>query len=54
MPAPILLLLVVWMVLTVVGSVVTGWFWLTLVGLALILTTGALGTAIHLGGMPRT
>jgi hypothetical protein len=46
-----LLLLVVWLA---VGAVVTGWFWLTLVGLAMVLTTGALGLAMQLGRSPRT
>jgi hypothetical protein len=54
MPGPILLLLVVWLAVVVVGAVVTGWFWLSLVGLALVLTTGALGLAMHYGGLPRT
>jgi hypothetical protein len=54
MPGPIFVLLVAWMAVIVVGAVVTGWFWLTLVGLALLLTTGALGMAMHAGRTPRT
>jgi hypothetical protein len=37
------LLLVVWLVVTVVGWVVEGLFWLTVVGLGLFLVTAALG-----------
>ncbi len=37
------LLLLVWLVVTVVGWVVEGLFWLAVVGLALFLVTGALG-----------
>ncbi|MGR7023256.1 hypothetical protein [Geodermatophilus sp. URMC 62] len=37
------LLLVVWLVVTVVGWVVKGLFWLTVVGLGLFLLTAALG-----------
>jgi hypothetical protein len=37
------LLLVVWLVVTVVGWVVEGLFWLAVVGLGLVLVTGALG-----------
>ncbi|SNT03204.1 hypothetical protein SAMN06893096_11386 [Geodermatophilus pulveris] len=54
MPGPILVLLLAWLAVVVVGAVVTGWFWLTLVGLAMVLTTGALGVAEHLGRSPRT
>ena len=54
MPGPILLLLVVWLAIVVVGAVVTGWSWLTLVGPAMVLTTGALGLAMQLGRSPLT
>ena len=54
MPGPILVLLVAWLVVAVVGAVVTGWFWLTLVGLALTLTTGAVGLAMCPGRHRRT
>ena len=37
------LLLLVWIVVTVVGWVVEGLFWLAVVGLLLFLVTGALG-----------
>ncbi|MGY1784597.1 hypothetical protein [Geodermatophilus sp. SYSU D00698] len=37
------LLLVVWLVVTIVGWVVEGLFWLVLVGLGLLLVTAALG-----------
>ncbi|MGY1653951.1 hypothetical protein [Geodermatophilus sp. SYSU D01119] len=37
------LLLVVWLVVTVVGWIVEGLFWLAVVGLLLVLVTGALG-----------
>jgi hypothetical protein len=37
------LLLVVWLVITVVGAVIKGLFWLAVVGLILFLATGALG-----------
>ncbi|SFO43571.1 hypothetical protein SAMN05660359_03464 [Geodermatophilus obscurus] len=37
------LLLAVWIVVTVVGWVVEGLFWLAVVGLLLLLVTGALG-----------
>ncbi|MGY1714314.1 hypothetical protein [Geodermatophilus nigrescens] len=37
------LLLVVWLVVTVVGWVVEGLFWLAVVGLLLVLVTGAFG-----------
>ena len=54
MPGPILLLLVGWLAVVVVGAVVTGWFRLSLVGLAMVLTTSALGLAMHHGRLPRT
>jgi hypothetical protein len=37
------LLLVVWLVLTVVGAVVKGLFWLAVVGLVFLVATAALG-----------
>ena len=37
------LLLVVWLVLTVIGSVVKGLFWLAVVGLLFFVVTAALG-----------
>ena len=37
------LLLVVWLVLTVVGALVKGLFWLAVVGLLLFVATAALG-----------
>jgi hypothetical protein len=37
------LLLVVWLVLTVVGAVVKGLFWLAVVGLIFFVATAALG-----------
>jgi hypothetical protein len=37
------LLLVVWLVITVVGALVKGLFWLAVVGLLLFLVTAALG-----------
>ena len=37
------LLLVVWLVLTVVGAVVEGLFWLAVVGLIFFVATAALG-----------
>ena len=37
------LLLLVWLAVTVVGWVVEGLFWLTVVGLGLFLVTAALG-----------
>ena len=37
------LLLVVWLVITVVGALVKGLFWLVVVGLLLFLVTAALG-----------
>ena len=37
------LLLVVWLVLTVVGAVVEGLFWLAVVGLLFFVATAALG-----------
>ena len=37
------LLLLLWIVVTVVGWVVEGLFWLAVVGLGLLLVTGALG-----------
>jgi hypothetical protein len=37
------LLLVVWLVLTVVGAIVKGLFWLAVVGLLLFLATAVLG-----------
>ncbi|MBM7805332.1 uncharacterized membrane protein YciS (DUF1049 family) [Geodermatophilus bullaregiensis] len=37
------LLLVVWLVVTVIGWVVEGLFWLTVVGLGLFLVTAAVG-----------
>jgi hypothetical protein len=53
-PGPIVLLLVVWPVVVVVGAVVTGWSRSSLVGPAVLLTTGALGPAMHRGRLPRT
>ena len=37
------LLLVVWLVITVVGAVVEGLFWLAVIGLLFFLATAALG-----------
>jgi hypothetical protein len=37
------LLLVVWLVLTVIGAVVKGLFWLAVVGLVFFVATAALG-----------
>ena len=37
------LLLVVWLVVTVIGAVVKGLFWLAVVGLLLFLATAAFG-----------
>ena len=37
------LLLVVWLVVTVVGAVVEGLFWLAVVGLLLVVATALLG-----------
>lgn len=54
MPGPIVLLLVVWPAVVVVGAVVTGWSRPSLVGPAVLLTTGALGPAMHRGRLPRT
>jgi hypothetical protein len=53
-PGPIVLLLVVWPAVVVVGAVVTGWSRSSLVGPAVLLTTGALGPAMHRGRLPRT
>jgi hypothetical protein len=53
-PVPILLLPVVWPAVVVVGAVVTGWSRPSLVGPAVLLTTGALGPAMHHGRLPRT
>jgi hypothetical protein len=53
-PGPILLLLVVWTAVVAVGAVVTGWSWPSLVGPAVVLSTGALGPAMHRGRLPRT
>ena len=46
------MLRVVWLTVVVVGAVATGWSWLTPVGLAMVLTTGALGLAMHHGRLP--
>ncbi|MCE5290680.1 MAG: hypothetical protein LLG14_15770 [Nocardiaceae bacterium] len=43
MMALIGILLVVWLVCTIVGVVVKGLFWLTLVGIVLFVGTAALG-----------
>ena len=40
-----LVLLVVWTVVAIVGSLVPGLFWLTVVGMTLFLFTGALSGA---------
>jgi len=37
------LLLVVWLVITVIGAVVEGLFWLTVVGVLFLVATAALG-----------
>ncbi|MGY1915963.1 hypothetical protein [Blastococcus sp. SYSU DS0973] len=37
------LLLVVWLVLSIIGAVIEGLFWLLLVGVALFLATAAYG-----------
>lgn len=39
----IVLLLVVWLVLAVLGAVLEGLFWLTIVGLILLVATGIWG-----------
>lgn len=39
----IIVLLVIWLVLAIVGAVLEGLFWLTIVGLALLLGTAAYG-----------
>ena len=54
MPGPILLLPVAWPAVVVVGAVVTGWSRPNLVEPAVLLTTGALGPAMHHGRLPRT
>ena len=54
MPGLIPLLLVGWPAVVVVGAVVTGWSWPSLVGPAVVLTTGTLGPAMHRGRLPRT
>ena len=43
----VLVLLLLWLGAAVVGAVVQGMFWLTLVGLALILITGAAGVSLR-------
>lgn len=43
----VLALLLLWLGAAVVGAVVQGMFWLTLVGLALILLTGATGVSLR-------
>jgi hypothetical protein len=37
------ILLVVWLLITIIGTVMKGLFWLAVVGLILFLTTAALG-----------
>ena len=54
MPGPIVSLPVVWPAVVVVGAVVTGWSRPSLVGPAVLLTTGALGSVMHRGRLPRT
>lgn len=39
----LVLLLVVWVVLSVIGAVIEGLFWLTVVGVVLFLATAAYG-----------
>ncbi|SDY13218.1 hypothetical protein SAMN05661080_02418 [Modestobacter sp. DSM 44400] len=41
----LLVLLVVWVVITVIGAVVKGLFWLAVVGFLLFLATAVLGSA---------
>ena len=41
--ALVAVLLVVWLVVTIVGAIVKGLFWLVMVGLVLFLVTGAYG-----------
>jgi uncharacterized membrane protein len=43
----IAVLLLVWLVIAVVGATVQGFFWLTMIALALILGTGAVAEAVH-------
>ena len=43
----ILTLLLVWFAVAMVGAAIQGLFWLTLVAMALILATGAVGEATH-------
>ena len=43
----ILILLLVWLAVAVVGAMMQGLFWLTLVAMALLLGTGAVGEATH-------
>ena len=40
-------LVLVWLGIAVVGTVVSGLFWLTLVAIAAILGTGAVGVSLH-------
>ena len=39
----ILLLLVVWLVISVLGFVIKGLFWLAIIGIVLFFVTGAMG-----------
>ena len=47
------LLLVVWLVLTVVGAVIEGLFWLAVVGLLFFAGTAALGWSKRQKELPR-
>lgn len=51
------LLLVVWLVITVIGFVLHGLFWLAVIGIILFLATSALGwnrRRLGSGGSPRS
>ncbi len=48
------ILLVVWLVVTVVGAVVEGLFWLAVVGLLFFAATAALGWNRRRGELPGT
>lgn len=43
MTGVIVLLLIIWLVLAILGAVLEGLFWLTIIGLVLLLATGVYG-----------
>jgi hypothetical protein len=48
------ILLIAWLVLSILGAVIKGLFWLTIIGVVLFLATAAYGAAKHRSGREVT